>query len=124
MPLIKVHICSGEAPAAMPLLAKRLREVMVETLQIDEKIGQVLLYDTPPQHRVIHPARSNRFVFAEVLLYPGRTQEMKAAFMCALVEEIHKILKVDISDINCCLIEVPKENWYGGISHAFIKPSE
>lgn len=121
MPLLKVHVCSMEIPARKPLLTKRLREVMVEKLHIDEQIGQVVLYESLPQHRAIHPTRDNQFVFMEVLLYPGRTQEMKEALMKGLVDEVNKILQVDIQDINCCLLEVHQENWFGGISHKFIE---
>lgn len=119
MPLIKVHICSAEAPANKALLVKDLRKVMVDTLQIDKKIGQVILYETQPQHRAIYSDRSNNFVFLEVLLYPGRSAEMKAVFMKGLVESVHKILKVDIKDINCCLIEVQQDNWFGNINYVY-----
>lgn len=121
MPLIKVHICESESPANKPLLTKRLREVMVERLQIDEKIGQVLLYDTLPQYRSIHADRSNRFVFIEVLMYPGRTLAMKASLMQGLVAVTSNILKIDSEDINVCIIEIASENWYGGIGHEYLE---
>lgn len=117
MPLIKVHICQTEKPATKPFLTRRLHEIMIERLQLDEKIGQVLLYETLPQHRAIHSDRSNSFVFIEVLMYPGRTTEMKTSLMQGIVEEVSKILQIDIKDINICIIEVPSNNWYGGISH-------
>lgn len=114
MPLIKVHICQTEMPAIKPLLTKRLREIMIERLQLDEKIGQVLLYEALPQHRAIHTDRSNSFVFIEVLMYPGRTTEMKTSLMQGLVEEVNKILQIDSRDINVCILEVSSDNWYGG----------
>jgi phenylpyruvate tautomerase PptA (4-oxalocrotonate tautomerase family) len=121
MPFIKVHISSLEAPANKSLLTRQLRKVMLETLEIDEKIGQVVLYETQPQYRAIHAERSNNFVFLEVLMYPGRTMEMKETFMKGLVEAVNRIIKVDIQDINCCLQEISQDNWYGGISHKYIK---
>lgn len=117
MPLMKVHIASTEIPAAKPLLARKLREVMIEMLSLDEKTGQVLLYDAVPQHRVIHSGRSSSFVFIEVLMYPGRTKEIKNSLMQGLVEEVGKILHVDAENINVCILEVPSENWYSGLSH-------
>jgi phenylpyruvate tautomerase PptA (4-oxalocrotonate tautomerase family) len=119
MPLIKIHICSSEAPANKALLVKSLRDIMIDKLQIDKKIGQVILYETQPQHRAIHADRSNNFVFLEVLLYPGRTPDMKQAFMNELVAAVHKILKLDMNDINCSLIEVPENNWYGSMNHTY-----
>ena len=120
MPLLKVHICSIEAPANKALLVKTLRDVMVEKLQIDEKIGQVILYETQPQHRAIHNLRSNNFIFLELLMYPERPVEMKEVLMKELVEAVHKILRVDIKDINCCLIEIQRDNWFGGITHHYL----
>lgn len=119
MPLIKVHICSAEAPANKALLVKNLREIMVETLQIDKTIGQVILYEAQPQHRSIYADRSNNFVFLEVLMYPGRTAEMKEIFMKGVVKSVHKTLRVDIKDINCCLIEVQQDNWFGSMNHQY-----
>lgn len=116
MPLIKVHICSTEAPANKVLLVKTLREIMIEKLQIDKKIGQVILYETQPQLRTIHTDRSYNFVFIEVIMYPGRSTEMKEAFMIGLVEAVHRILKVDMQDVNCCLLEIQQDNWFGGLA--------
>lgn len=92
---------------------------MVDKLQIDEKIGQVVLYETKPQHRAIHAARSNNFVFLEVMMNSRRPVEMKEVLMKELVEAVHKILKIDIKDINCCLIEIQQDNWFGGITHKY-----
>lgn len=117
MPFIKVHINSLEAPGNKALLVEKLREIMVEKLNIDEKIGQVVLYEALPQYRAIHIEREKSFVFIEVLLYPGRTAEMKENLMRGLVDTVHNILRVDKKDINCCLLELAQENWYGGISH-------
>jgi phenylpyruvate tautomerase PptA (4-oxalocrotonate tautomerase family) len=116
MPFIKVHISSLEAPANKALLVKRLREIMVEKLQINEKLGQVILYEAKPQHRSIHTDRSDRFVFVEIYMHPGRTDEIKKILMESIVEEVHKILHVNPKDINCCLLEIPQDNWFGGIT--------
>ncbi len=116
MPFVKVHISALEAPAKKPLLAKRLREVMIEKLQLDEKFGQVLLYDTVPQHRTCSSERDSRYVFIEVIMQPGRTAEMKKALMWGLIQETEKILGIHASDINCCVQELPQENWLGGMS--------
>ncbi|MDF2841358.1 MAG: Tautomerase enzyme [Clostridia bacterium] len=114
MPLLKVHISSAEAPANKSLLVKRLKEVMIEKLQINEKIGQVLLYETSPQFRAIYNNRSNHFVFIEVSLYPGISSEIKQDFVTGLVEAVKGIFKIDVSDINCCIQEIPCNNWYSG----------
>lgn len=116
MPLLKVHIRSSEAPGNKALLVKTLQEIMVEKLQINEKIGQVILYEAQPQHRANHPAKNNNFVFIELLLHPEKSTETKEILMKELVRAVHEILKVDIMDINCCLIEIQQDNWFNGIT--------
>lgn len=117
MPLIKVHICQTERPAINPILTKRLLEIMIECLHLDEKIGQVLLYEALPQYRAINKHRSNKFVFIEILMHFGRTKEIKALLMQSLVEETSKILQIDKKDINVCILEIHSDNWYGDINY-------
>jgi phenylpyruvate tautomerase PptA (4-oxalocrotonate tautomerase family) len=121
MPLIKVHISELESPSAKPILVKRLKEVMTEKLQIDERVGQVFLYETLPQFRAVHHDKGDRFVFIEVLMYPGRALDMKASFMQGLVLETSRILNIDSKAVNVCIIEVASENWYGGLSHEYLE---
>lgn len=124
MPFVKVHISATESVPNKPLLTKNLREILVDKLQIDEKIGQVVLYETMPQYRSIHHSRSKNFVFMEILLYPGRSAEMKRSLMHGLVHEVNRMLRIDMEDINCCLIEVSQDNWYGGIRHEYPQQKE
>lgn len=115
MPFIKVHISSLEAPAKKPLLARQLREIMLKTLQLDEKLGQVLLYDTVPQHRTCSSERNSRYVLIEILMHPGKTIETKKALMLGLLQETARILGIDAGDIQCCIQELPPENCLGNL---------
>jgi phenylpyruvate tautomerase PptA (4-oxalocrotonate tautomerase family) len=112
MSLLKVHICSSEAPANKALLVKILQETMIEKLQTDENTNQVILYETQPQHRVIQNIRGNNFVFLEVLMVVGMPFEIKRGLMKGLIEAVNKVLKVDLKDINCCLVEIQQDNWF------------
>jgi phenylpyruvate tautomerase PptA (4-oxalocrotonate tautomerase family) len=112
MPLLKVHICSSEAPANKALLVKILQKTMIEKLQTVENTNQVILYETQPQHRLIQNIRSNNFVFLEVLMAVGMPLEIKRELVKGLVEAVNKVLKVDLQDINCCLVETQQDNWF------------
>jgi phenylpyruvate tautomerase PptA (4-oxalocrotonate tautomerase family) len=113
MSFIKVHVSALELPAKKPLLVKRLREVMIKKLQLEEELGQVILYEAVPQHRACSSTGDSRYVFIEVVLHLGRTQETKNALMTDLVQETEKILEIHASHIHCLLQEVPAENWLG-----------
>jgi phenylpyruvate tautomerase PptA (4-oxalocrotonate tautomerase family) len=118
MPTVKIHISSTILPFQKPILVKEVRKSMVELLNIDERIGQVILYEALPQLRSAHESRSSSFVYVEITMYPGRSPEVKKALMQRICGLVSKFVEIDITDINCCIIEVPTENWYGGIQHS------
>jgi phenylpyruvate tautomerase PptA (4-oxalocrotonate tautomerase family) len=117
MPIIKIHISSTIMPFQKPILVKEVRKSLSEILGIDEKIGHVILYESLPQFRSAHESRSNNFVFAEISMYSGRSAEIKKTLLKKINTLISKYLEIDEKDINCCIVEIPKENWYGGQSH-------
>lgn len=115
MPIAKIHISSTLLPFQKPILVKEVRKSMVELLNIDERIGQVILYEALPQLRSTHESRSSNFVYIEITMYPGRSPELKKSLMEKICAQVSKYVEIDAKDINCCIIEIPKENWYGGI---------
>lgn len=118
MPTVKIHISSTILPFQKPILVKEVRKSLVELLNIDEQIGQVVLYEALPQLRSVHESRSSNFVYVEITMYPGRSPEMKKTLLERICSLVSKYVEIDIRDINCCIIEIPPENWYGGISHS------
>ena len=118
MPTVKIHIASTILPFQKPILVKEVRKSMVELLNIDEQIGQVILYEALPQLRSAHESRSSNFAHVEIIMYPGRSTEVKQALLQKISSLISKYVEIEIKDINCCIIEVPRENWYGGISYS------
>jgi len=117
MPVAKIHISSTVLPFQKPIMVKEVRKAMVELLDIDEHIGQVILYEALPQLRSNHESRSNCFVYVEITMYPGRSPQVKASLLQRISGILSKYTEVDMKDINCCIIEVSPENWYGGIGH-------
>lgn len=118
MPIVKIHISSTVLPFIKPILVKEVRRTLVELLNIDVQIGQVILYEALPQLRSAHENRSSNFVYVEITMYPGRSPEIKKELLQKICSLISKYLEIDIRDINCCIIEIPSENWYGGIEHS------
>lgn len=120
MPFVKIHMSSAIQPEVCKSLVSDIRTTLVEVLQIEESIGQVMLYQTPIQHRSTLESRNVNFVFSEIIMYPGRKIEMKKELMEKINNLIQDYTGVQTRDINCCIIEVPPENWSGGISHKYI----
>jgi phenylpyruvate tautomerase PptA (4-oxalocrotonate tautomerase family) len=114
MPTVKIHISSTVLPFQKPILVKEVRKSLVELLGIDQRIGQVILYETPPQLRCAHESRNANFVYIEITMYPIGNSETKKLLLQKISSDVSKHAEVDIKEINCCIIEIPPENWYEG----------
>jgi len=125
VPFVKIHISDSIRSDIITILARDVKAILVEVLMIEETIGQVMVYQTPVECRCTHSSRDINFVFTEITMYPGRTAEMKKKLMERVNLLVHSYLDVDQRDINGCIIEVPAENWSGGVTHKYIlEPSE
>lgn len=117
MPFVQIHTSSSIQPDVSELLVRDVRIALVEVLELEETIGQVMLYQTSAQSRSTHHSRDLNFVFIEIIMFPGRDSVIKNK----LIEKINTLIQdytgTNIRDINCCIIEVSMENWSGGISH-------
>ncbi len=120
MPFVKIHMSSLIQTNKIKALVSDIRKATVEILQIEETIGQVMLYQTPIQNREAHYSRDINFVYTEIIMYPGRASEIKKRLMEKINELIINYTGVSAKDINCCIVEIPPENWSGGILHPFI----
>lgn len=116
MPTVKIHIPSTVLSFQKPILVKEVRKAMIELLNINEQTGQVILYETLPQLRSAHESRSSSFVYVEITIYPKKSPEVRKALMQKICSLISKYVEIEIKDISCCIIEIPPENWYEGIT--------
>lgn len=119
MPQVIIHLGASIDNNNKDELAQSIRELIPSTLCIDEKIGQVLLYES--RHRAIHATRDANFVFVQVTMCTGRSPELKAKLAAAIIAEIHKYTMVDSRDINLAFYELTPDNYYGGTSHKYIE---
>jgi phenylpyruvate tautomerase PptA (4-oxalocrotonate tautomerase family) len=117
MPFFKIHLSDEIARESLTQLAGEARETMVDVLKIDPAHGHVVVYTTPRTQRSVHESRSIDFVFTEMLMFSGRTDEMKEALYAALSRVIEKHTGVDKVDILFNIIENDRKNWAarGGI---------
>ena len=121
MPQVIIHASSSIRFEDKAQLVRSIRESIPQLLNVEEHIGQVMLYEIPEESRSTHSTRDKGFVFVEVTMYPGRTKEMKLNFLQNLVLLINRYTGVDAGDINCVIHEIPPENYFGGVSHKYIE---
>ncbi|MBN1571565.1 MAG: tautomerase family protein [Deltaproteobacteria bacterium] len=113
MPFFKIHLSDEIAEKVSPLFAHEVREVMVETLKIDPTHGHVAVYTTPREKRSVHESRSVDFVFVELLMFSGRTDETKETLFRKLNEVVERHTGVDNKDIIFNVIESDRKDWAG-----------
>lgn len=119
MPQVKVHISNAISEENKIKLVHAIRKIIPMTLNIDNKIGQVMLYES--EYREAHESRDKNFVFVEVTMYIGRNYELKQKLASLIISEITKYTKVDSKDINLVYYELNPDNYFGGTTHKYIE---
>lgn len=111
MPLVKLHVADDLPRNSERRLLEDIRSVLIDTLSIDPEHGHAILYPSETSHRVCHQSRDGRFVFVEIALFSGRTDEMKAKLFREISRTVHRHTGVDESDIIIYLVEGDRGNW-------------
>ena len=115
MPQIILHVCDTLEEGRRTALVKEAREAIGKILELDEVIGQVLLYESPVKYRGTHKNRSPQFVFVEIFMHPGRSARVKNELLEHLLFLIDKHAEVGFENIMGVIHEIPKENYFGGL---------
>lgn len=119
MPQVKLHVSGGLSSDDLTRLVQAIRESIPIALGIDDRMGQVMLYESA--HRSSHASRDQRFVFVEVTMYSGRNQEFKQRLAEMILSEIEKHTGVGRADINLVYYELSPDAYFGGTSHRYIE---
>lgn len=101
MPFLFVHLpLAAEVP---PSPAGELRDVLVRELGLEERKRHVFVQCRSPEEQAFPSDRDPRSVFVHLLMYPGRTTEMKQGLFSWLAEVLHRHTGVAPEDINLCI---------------------
>jgi phenylpyruvate tautomerase PptA (4-oxalocrotonate tautomerase family) len=115
MPQVVIHISETPDVGAKSALVKKIREAISKVLQLDIKIGQVIIYESPMAHRKTSDERDPHFVFIQTYIYPGRSAALKTELMEHFFMLINRYLNVEPENIHAVIQEIPQENYFGGI---------
>jgi phenylpyruvate tautomerase PptA (4-oxalocrotonate tautomerase family) len=110
MPFAKLHVSSRRV-FSRRVLVREIRLAIVETLGIAADHGHVVLYESSIFSRSTHESRSRDFVLVEILMFPGRTDDMKERLFKRLNEIIHGRTRVPEKDIVMVIVESGRKNW-------------
>ena len=118
MPQVKIHISNSIDYESKSKLVNKIREILPTVLNIDKKIGQVMLYET--RYRSNHESRNKNFVFIEVTMYTGRNYALKQKLADTIISEISDFTGTNQKDINLIFYEINPDNYFGGTTHKYI----
>jgi phenylpyruvate tautomerase PptA (4-oxalocrotonate tautomerase family) len=110
MPFVKLHV-SSRCVFSRRALVREVRLALVETLGISPDHGHVVLYESSIFSRSTHESRNRDFVLAEIIMFPGRPDDMKERLFARLNEIIHGRTGVPEKDIVMVIVESERKNW-------------
>ena len=111
IPFVKIHIPSNIELSTRAKIVKEVREALVSTIDIKFNHGYVVIYDSPSPSRCVHESRNNNFVIVEIIMFPGRSGDMKEKLFHNLTKIIENHTGLKGEDILITIIESERDNW-------------
>ncbi len=87
MPIVRIDVTGPKSPEYKRALLSGARRAVVSSLGVGDERVTVRVIETPAECVDAPPCRTERFTVVEVLLYEGRTEELKRGLVKALREE-------------------------------------
>lgn len=103
MPIARIDIAGTKSLEYKRALAHAVRECIVTFLAADDSRVTVRVSETPPECVDFPPCRTDRYTVVDILLYEGRTEEMKRAFAAGLRAALAKDPGIEPSEVAIAL---------------------
>lgn len=113
MPQIIVHAENDGRARVKAEMVNSLRSCMIETLELRQEQGQVLLYEALPIHRATASDRKS-MIFVEIKMIEGRSDEMKQNLAEGIVNIVSDALELEKKNKILCLFEEYSRKAYIG----------
>lgn len=113
MPQIIIHTEDDGRARVKAEMVKNLRTCMIDSLELREEQGQVLLYEALPIHRAMHNERKS-MVFVEIKMIEGRSEEMKQNLAAGIAEIVSDAMELERSQVLCLFEEYKRQAYIGG----------
>ena len=99
MPLVRIDVTGPKSPAHKRSLMAAARAAIIGHLAVDDSRVMVRVVETPAEDVDMPPCRTSRLTFVDILLYEGRTPEMKAAMAAALRDSLAQDPGIEASEV-------------------------
>ena len=119
MPLVRIDLPKGKAPADRRIIADVIYDAMIATLNVPQNDRFQIISERERDDLIIDPTyldiqRSPDAIIIQITLNEGRSVELKKAFFEAVANGLHDRAAMRREDVFISLIEVKKENWSFG----------
>ena len=116
MPLVKISILDNWTHEEKENLHNAVHTALKTAFNIPDWDYFHRIYEFNKSNFKIPSMKSNKFIFLEIYLYPGRKRETKKRLYSEIIKNL-KSIQIPEKDIIIQLIEQPLENWgiRGGI---------
>jgi phenylpyruvate tautomerase PptA (4-oxalocrotonate tautomerase family) len=84
MPIVRIDVTGPKSADYKKALLTGARRAVVEALGVGDERVTVRVIETPAEWVDVPPCRTERFTVVEVLLYEGRTEELKRGLVKSL----------------------------------------
>ena len=111
MPFVKVEIINGKTKEYKKALLQAIHESLVLTLGIEDDDRYQRLYELNEDCFERRKAKTDKFTFIELTLFPGRSKEIKRGIIKEITRLLGERLDILSTDIFIIMNEPPLENW-------------
>ncbi len=111
MSQIKIYGLKTHLDQVKTELSRVIHECVVEVLKMpaNKRFHRFIGLDAAD---FIYPDdRSEAYTIIEIMMMTGRTEATKKALIQALFREIATQLKIEVNDLEICIVESPPVNW-------------
>jgi phenylpyruvate tautomerase PptA (4-oxalocrotonate tautomerase family) len=111
MPLVKIEIIEGKSSDYKNAIMNALKQSIIQTLNVTEYDIFQRLLEFKAEDLQIPPDKSHNVTLIEIILYKGRSYNIKKDLYTAIMENLIINPGINKSDLIIVLMESNKENW-------------
>ena len=111
LPFAKLHVPASLALDQCQALAEDTRQAIIQALGVQPIRAKVIVYPSPLECRAVHPERDPGFVAAEVVMFEGRSRELKDRLLAELSRVILRHTGLDPDNVFVHIQESPRSAW-------------
>lgn len=111
MPQVKIYGLTDTLTALKPKLSDVIHQCMQEALGIPENKRFQRFIKLHPDDFYFPGDRTEQYLIIEIIMFEGRSVDVKKQLLRILMERIHTRLEISINDIEITIFETSKHNW-------------